>query len=39
MENEVVAMFLSSNSVPTDGKEMVVRLCDGETSMKVKGVR
>ena len=26
-------------SVPTDGKEMVVQLCDGETSTKVKGVR
>jgi thiosulfate dehydrogenase len=25
--------------VPTDGKEMVVQLCDGETSTKVKGVR
>jgi hypothetical protein len=24
--------------VPTDGKEMVVQLCDGETSTKVKGV-
>lgn len=24
-------------SVPTDGKEMVVQLCDGETSTKVKG--
>jgi len=26
-------------SVPTDGKEMVVQLCDGETHTKVKGVR
>jgi cytochrome c len=25
-------------SVPTDGKEMIVQLCDGETHTKVKGV-